>query len=215
MLLEHIFQLNLIWKESSWLAQRPTAPWCELECGEWEQTGDSFQKCTREQNEHAEPDSPFFYLFKAKFQRRGHFFHQFFSSTEILFLTERCREFFLPALFKGSPFSGKSNKKQAPSSVPYPQLYGGQEGFFSTAMSPDPAMSGKFPGQTYGKHVSWFGAGVIIFLITATTVLYVFSFPWNATGFSLNTSVTPPPRSPSAPRLGNSFMQRLCFTQVA
>lgn len=58
-----------------------TTPWCEPECGKWEQTGDLLQKCTREPNEHAEPDSPFFYLFKAKFQRKGHFFHQFFSSS--------------------------------------------------------------------------------------------------------------------------------------
>lgn len=51
-----------------------TSPWCEPECGKWEQTRDSFQKCTREPNEHAEVDSPFFYLLKAKFKRRGHFF---------------------------------------------------------------------------------------------------------------------------------------------
>ena len=57
-----------------------TAQWYEPECGKWEQTGDSFQKCTWELNEHAEVDFPFFYLFKAKFQKRRHFFLRLFNS---------------------------------------------------------------------------------------------------------------------------------------
>lgn len=57
-----------------------TTPWCEPECGKWEQTEDWFQKCAWELKEHAEVDSPFFYLFKAKFQTRGHFSLQLFNS---------------------------------------------------------------------------------------------------------------------------------------
>lgn len=100
------------------------------------------------------------------------------------FLTESCWEFFLPALCNASPFSGKSNKKQASIWIPYPTPTLSSAGRLlqalncSTEMSPDPAVSGKCPGETYGKHVPWLGAGVIIFLITATTVLYVvFFFP--------------------------------------
>lgn len=134
------------------------------------------------------------------------------------FLTESCWEFFLPALCNASPFSGKSNKKQASIWIPYPTPTLSSAGRLlqalncSTEMSPDPAVSGKCPGETYGKHVPWLGAGVIIFLITATTVLYVvFFFSWNVAGFNLNTSVTHP--CPSASHLGNSSTQRLSLTQ--
>lgn len=61
-----------------------TAPWCELECGKWEQHGDSFQQCAPQPSEHAKASTPFFYLSKAKFWAGGHFFLQFFKSNRCM-----------------------------------------------------------------------------------------------------------------------------------
>lgn len=104
---------------------------------------------------------PFSIFLRPNFREEDFFSTSFSTLAEIPFLTERCWEFFLPALFNGSPFSGKSNLEAGThfSALPHPTPAVLRAGRLlqalnrSTAMSPDPAVSGKFPGQTYGKHV--------------------------------------------------------------
>lgn len=132
MLLEHIFQLNLIWKESSLLAQRPLRD-VNRSVVSGNKRGIHFKSALQSRMNMLNQTLPFSIFLRPNFREEDFFSTSFSTLAEIPFLTEHCWEFFLPALFNGSPFSGKSNKKQAPISVPYPtppQLYWGQEGFF-------------------------------------------------------------------------------------
>lgn len=132
MLLEHIFQLNLIWKESSSLAQRPLRD-VNRSVVSGNKRGICFRSALESRMNMLNQTLPFSIFLRPNFREKDIFSTSFSILAEILFLTERCWEFFLPALFKASPFSGKPNKKQAPTAVPYPtppQLYQGQESFF-------------------------------------------------------------------------------------
>lgn len=131
-LLEHIFQLNLIWKESSLLAQRPLRD-VNRSVVSRNKRGIRFKSALESWMNMLNETLPFSIFLRPNFRKENIFSTSFLTLTEILFLTECCWEFFLPALFNGSPFSEKSNKKQTPISVPNPtppQLYWGQEGFF-------------------------------------------------------------------------------------